>query len=601
MAYLTKQQVQQILSNAPANLDKTKIIQQLAQSNTLEGFNDQQQDGFLKSAIKDPINTLLVNPATRIGQAIVAPAGNELQQGNTAARETITSATTKLQDELRNTTDPARRAQLQKVIQDNNTVNNNFGSVAQRYQNSNAVVDNIQNIRSPFGNYSVQPQKGGTEGVKQITGQALKTASYLYAPGAASEVAAGARSIGRSALQAGIQGAKAGAIAGGTYNAGEALSQNQGIQDTITSGVTGALTGAAIGGFTAAALSGVSRLPEKVKASTIQKYDEIFSGTKSGKTLLDKSVAQGKNPSKFLVDNNFIVDIEKGKINSVPTIDKIKTQAQAYDNILDEILKTKDETLGTSQIHLDDIANQLKKKLATPQNEASGYMNTQLKAVDNLFNDLKSQFGDTVNLEQLNQIKQAQWAQSAVFDATRPNYQNDIHYNLGSVVKKAIEDHVSETDIRGLNNYIGDHYNAIKNLQKVDGKTIKGGRLGNYAARIVGSVAGATHGVVGSVAGAQIGDAVSTILQNNYLSNPIKKILLARIIETEGSNPQIIAEAQNALSKLQLDPLYKVSAGKVTNQVIQPKKLEYFKPNTKKPVKVNNYQSDFPKYIIPKK
>lgn len=57
MAYLTRQQVKDILDKAPANLDKNKIVQELARTNTLEGFNDQQQEkktvaGFAGNVLK---------------------------------------------------------------------------------------------------------------------------------------------------------------------------------------------------------------------------------------------------------------------------------------------------------------------------------------------------------------------------------------------------------------------------------------------------------------------------------------------------------------------------------------------------------------------
>lgn len=563
MAYLSQEQVRQILTNAPANLDKTKLVAELAKTNTLQGYNDQTahpQDGFFKSLIKDPLKELIVRPADRIARAGTYIAAPLLSKIPGAA-----------------STDEIRRRTL----------------------------EDTSNVSLPvLGDFQTGPQKAGAAGLKQIGGDALKTASYLYTPGAVSEVAAGARTLGQTALRAGVQGAKAGALAGGTYGLGDAFQQNKGFKDTAKETTIGALTGGAIGGFSAAALSVVSNLPQKVKDSTVKKYDELFSGTRSGKTLLDKSAAQGKNPSKFLVDNNFIVDVEKGKVNAASTIEKIRAQAESYDSILDEILKAKDETVGTNTISLDDLADMLKKKLRTPQNEASGYMNTQLKAVENIISDLKDQFGDTVNLQQLNQIKQAQWRQASVFDLTRPNYQTDIHYNFGSVAKQAIEDHIPQADVKGLNNYIGDHYNAIKNLMKVDGKAVKGGRLGNYFGRVVGSIAGATHGPIGSIVGAKVGDSVSTIMQNNYLSNPIKKILLARITETEPAGSVIVQEAEKALSVLQADPLYKVPSGVTSTSVAVPQKLEYFKPNSKKLIKVNTYRPDntqtFPKYIVPK-
>jgi len=65
MAYLSKQQVSDILANAPAGTDKTKIIQLLvAQGNELEGYSQPltNKDGLVKSFVKG-----LADPFLRLG------------------------------------------------------------------------------------------------------------------------------------------------------------------------------------------------------------------------------------------------------------------------------------------------------------------------------------------------------------------------------------------------------------------------------------------------------------------------------------------------------------------------------------------------------
>src|SRR6185369_5636714 len=65
MAYLSKQQVQQILNNAPAGTDKIKIVQTLvSQGHQLEGYTQQapQKDGIIKTIAKG-----LADPFLKIG------------------------------------------------------------------------------------------------------------------------------------------------------------------------------------------------------------------------------------------------------------------------------------------------------------------------------------------------------------------------------------------------------------------------------------------------------------------------------------------------------------------------------------------------------
>lgn len=499
MAYLSQEQIRQILQNAPSNLDKGKIIAELAKTNTLQGYNEPapQQDGFFKSLIKDPVKELIVRPGVRIAQAGIATLGGARGQ---------------------------------------------------------AFAEQDQTVSLPvLGDFNIPAQKAGISGVKQIGGDALKSASYLYTPKFASTAITGAKTLGQTTFQAGLQTAKVGALTGAAYNAGDSLQKNQGLGETLKNTAIGGVAGGAIGFATGATISAASNLPQKMKANTIARYDELFASTKSGSRLLDKSIGKGKSPSQFLVDHNLIVDIEKGKIKATPTIQKIQSNVQPFDEVLDNILKVKDETIGTKGVSLNELGEVVKRKLASnPQNRASGYLNQQLKQVDDIIGDLIVQYGDDVNYQTLNQIKQAQWQQASVFDATRPNFAKDIHYNFGTVAKDKIQvAFKDQADIQGLNNYIGSHFDAIKNLQLLDGKAIKGGRLGTYFGRVIGAAAGASHGPIGSIAGAQIGDTVANVMQNTYISNPIKKIFLARLAENQPAGSKIFLEAQKALQQLQ--------------------------------------------------
>jgi hypothetical protein len=468
-------------------------------------------DGFLKSLVKDPIKTLIVKPGTRIAQAGVAA---------------VAAAT-------------GNNELLERAYQD---------------------VD----LKTPFGRYKIEGQKSGAAGAAQIAGDAAKAASYLYTPGAAAGVKSTA---GRGFKQAVTQGAKSGAIAGGLFGGGDAAGDDPSAASILKGAATGAVTGAAAGAILSGTAEGASQikkgisnkissyknatadspLVKKAKQQLEQKYNEVFSSTKLGKKTLDKSTAQGKNPAKFLSEHGYILDVEKGKINAVPTIEKISKNVEPLEDVLGDILSVKDKSLpDSSRISLNDLGRRAKTKLNTDTNRASGYLQKQYQEIDRVVGELKQSFGDTVNLSDLNNIKRGQWAQSKVFDATRPSYSSDIHYSIGTTAKDLIEQSIPEADIKSLNAYIGDHLDVIKNLQKVNGNAVKGGRLGNYFARTVGSIVGAQGGPLGSIAGAFGGDYVSNIMQSYYIANPIKKMLLQKI---EATNPAYKA-AQKALQQL---------------------------------------------------
>lgn len=158
-----------------------------------------QGDGVLKSIVKDPLKELLVRPATRTAQAGIALLGGE--RGKDFA----------MQD---------------------------------------------QTINFPIlGDITIPGQKTGAAGVRQIAGDAAKSASYLYAPSQVS-------GVGSAAMQGLKTGAKAGFVSGGLYGAGSGVQKDDAsIGSVFKEATTGALGGAAVGGALGGALGyGLSKL-----------------------------------------------------------------------------------------------------------------------------------------------------------------------------------------------------------------------------------------------------------------------------------------------------------------------------------------------------
>lgn len=513
---MTKQQEQQLRLQAKARgYDKAKEdayvefirnkIEARPQISQPEPPQKKAGDGFLKTLVKDPIKTLIVKPGVRAAQAGIALFGGE--RGKQFAEKDIS-------------------------------------------------VD-----LPVLGKFDIEAQRTGVSGAKQVAGDAFKSASYLFTPGKA----AGAvkQGLAQKSLRTAFKGGfKTAAPGGAAYSGGEALIQDKPtkevVKDTIVGGAVGGLAGGLLNTSVAAGAKGYQASknlfkpaegPKVSKAVSHleSKYEELFTGTKPARRTFTKSTQQGKTPARFLAEHGYIVDVEKGKINPQGVIEKINKNTEPLEEVLDDILKTKDQmTPETNRVTLDLLGRKAKQSLNTETNRASGYLQQQHKEIDRIIGELKASYGDTVTLSQLNAIKRGQWRQSKVFDATRPSYTSDIHATLGKEAKETIEEMIPEADIKALNRYLGDHYDAIKNLQRIDGNAVRGGRLGNYFGRTLGAVIGAKGGPLGSIAGAYGGDVVASIMQNYYLATPIKRMLLQRITQ---SNPAY-SKAQAALSKL---------------------------------------------------
>jgi hypothetical protein len=74
--------------------------------------------------------------------------------------------------------------------------------------------------------------------------------------------------------------------------------------------------------------------------------------------------------------------------------------------------------------------------------------------------------------------------------------------------KKVVERGSTKFDVREVNTELAKYYEDIKRLENLDGRKVKGGRLGKYFAQVTGNIVGGAAGSVGGPAGAAIGSIV---------------------------------------------------------------------------------------------
>lgn len=113
-----------------------------------------------------------------------------------------------------------------------------------------------------------------TATVGSITGDLLGDAAWLVGGGEAAPAIEEASTLGRI-VPAALQGAKAGAIAGGLGGAGNALSNNGTLGDALTGGLEGAGIGALTGGVLSGGLSALPGVAGRVANGGIQSESGI--------------------------------------------------------------------------------------------------------------------------------------------------------------------------------------------------------------------------------------------------------------------------------------------------------------------------------------
>ncbi len=102
-------------------------------------------------------------------------------------------------------------------------------------------------------------------------------------------------------------------------------------------------------------------------------------------------------------------------------------------------------------------------------------------------------------------------------------------------------------EYKALNNYIKQMITAKTFLDKtLRSQVVKGGRLNGYSMKIIGAIAGSSHGPLGTLAGQAVGGVVSDILVNNQLGSSFKMSLIRNLTD----DPAILAQAEKLLKEV---------------------------------------------------
>lgn len=379
---------------------------------------------------------------------------------------------------------------------------------------------------------------------KQVAGSALQLGTLALPVGSmARGLSLGAKGLGlgeKAATAVGTYGS--GAVAGGTFGAGQAIQEGQGLGEGLKTVAENAAFGAAAPavidtlGYGARAI-GTSRAKNAI--SNLEKgYIEAFSGTKTGLKGVAKSARAGHDDAKFLSNKGITLELTDG--GSKYSTDTARQALQADMDTLDDVL-TKSLKEVRASIQLDKLEADALKKVDNKFTQAEGTVGYRKEQVKKIFKEYRKIYGDFVGADTLNEIKRGQRRLSGVFDASRPHFASDVHYQIGDVAKKAVEDAAKGAglpEVKEFNRYYSQHLNAFKALEKLHGNAVKGGKMGKYLTRHVAGLAGAmagtvSHGplgtLVGLIAGEAAGAGASRMFAKSRVANPLRDAILERL------------------------------------------------------------------------
>jgi len=214
--------------------------------------------------------------------------------------------------------------------------------------------------------------------------------------------------------------------------------------------------------------------------------------------------------------------------------------------------------------------------LAQADSQFSGtVLDSANEQINKEFDALKGQYGDgkgNISLTDATQIKSYLQGQTN-YDATRPTNVTATNKIMASVTRQAVEDTAETNGLPGvaeINKIIAQHEEALKFLNRINGQTIKGGKIGIHVKEGIGAAAGYAAGsavggafgsptigaAVGTMAGGAAGNLFSKFLQKFSTGGTISAAAIGRMA---AQDPEVVQKFLDYLGPDAFDATNKVA------------------------------------------
>lgn len=270
--------------------------------------------------------------------------------------------------------------------------------------------------------------------------------------------------------------------------------------------------------------------------NTAAKYPSV------GKILNASETARGTEPVKVLSsypEGKALPTLVKGKLQVDTPVKFLKDQVSRLSEIKKNLVGTAKDTTTVEdfkQAALDRISKQ-DWSTAKKAQESAG--------VQKLLSDLESTYPDGIPSTEMDLLKTEHANESKSYNS-KSTFSPDTHAIVGQTAKDIVETQGGEAPIEELNKLISSHYDAIKLLGAMRGKTPHGGALSKMFNNTIGEVTGLGAGMaighpfLGAMAGRAGAEAITEIINNHFISNPLKRSLVKNM---KGADPEVVGKA----------------------------------------------------------
>jgi len=359
------------------------------------------------------------------------------------------------------------------------------------------------------------------------------------------------------AARAGLVGEEGLGLAG-KIGVNAALGAGFGVGGALGSGATDAgsiAQGGLVGGVTGGALGAAGEaLASKLGKVAQDTGEERLTSQKNSLKVLSNAFKDNSRPAIG----------GSGETNPITTLQTVKNEAGKS---LASLIKVTDGKVNTEELTNEARTGAVDNLIENHADAASQLVDTLQGSVP--FNDFKNsvmtEIQNDPTIRGTLSIPKATAAAERMMDSAHMSYGEEIPYNAIDEIRRGMNK-VYDPDERDVARIIGDTARtalyegggtnaAIKSamaneaelirarnfLEKLQGTTVKGGRLGTYFSRILGgqigeavggglgTVAGPYGAAVGAVTGGVVGDQASKLLQNNYF-DPLQSRVARKLV-----------------------------------------------------------------------
>ena len=345
--------------------------------------------------------------------------------------------------------------------------------------------------------------------------------------------------------------------------------------------------GTAIGAIIPGALAGEQSYKYR-KSPGFQSNIRVNALNKLNKDYANlRKLAPDKQTVKMLADTDVLV----GKIDKDGVI-RTMDQGGAWDdfhkltiNGIEDVVTRAVEREG-NEIPIEAVEKHLRKTL-NESNLAGSEKKAGLSAISNELEGLALDINPKTGKLPVIYIQK-----SKIGKGTKTNYLDPVADIVKKTVtrglKELVENNTKSINVTATNKELGKYYKTLKYIEKLDGKRVKGGKLGKYFARGFGMVVGGAFGPAESIVG---GEVASRLLSKKMTSQfgketgslPVLPKVLRDASDISQSPKRVSAINSNA-KNVTTSPI--INSNKAINDITIPRKKPVVK--TRLPInKVN--------------